>query len=258
MRIFVSWSGKTSHAIALVLRDWLPTVIPTVELWVSSEDIDKGERWNVELAEQLELCFCGIICVDSSNVNSPWLNFEAGALSKSVRNGRIFPLLYGVVPSDLKGPLTQFQVTTFDIDDFLKFSHTINKIVGEPISAGKVEKTVKYSWPGLQNRITAVVPSISGEILGLENEEKEDESTVFSDDENNILRLVSDSHRISKVGRDYLMWTEILEESRIQRHKLQYLLSRLVHHKLVKVDSDGIRFSITDLGTLYLIQRKIL
>ena len=39
MHIFVSWAGRESQAIALILRDWLPRVLPYVRPWVSAEDI---------------------------------------------------------------------------------------------------------------------------------------------------------------------------------------------------------------------------
>ena len=50
MDIFVSWAGRDSHAIALVLRQWLPRVLPFVRPWVSSEDIRKGTRWSDEFS----------------------------------------------------------------------------------------------------------------------------------------------------------------------------------------------------------------
>lgn len=38
--------------------------------------------------------------------------FEAGALTKSLTVARVCPLLFGVEPSDIKGPLVQFHMGT--------------------------------------------------------------------------------------------------------------------------------------------------
>lgn len=46
MKVFISWSGTKSHKIGLVFRNWLPSVIQSLETYVSSEDIDKGARWS--------------------------------------------------------------------------------------------------------------------------------------------------------------------------------------------------------------------
>lgn len=53
MKLFISWSGEISHKVAVVLRDWIPAVIPSITPWVSTEDIRKGTRWGAELAKEL-------------------------------------------------------------------------------------------------------------------------------------------------------------------------------------------------------------
>src|SRR5262245_20899010 len=117
MKVFISWSGNTSHAIALVLRDWLPSVLQSIEPFVSSEDTEKGARWATEIAQRLSDTLFGILCVTGENLSSPWLNFEAGALSKSLDKSKVSPFLVGLRPVDLVGPLSQFQATLPQFDD---------------------------------------------------------------------------------------------------------------------------------------------
>ena len=61
MRVFIRWSGDDSNQVALVLRDWLPTVLQHVETFVSSEDIDKGAVWLNSLNTELNDAGFGII-----------------------------------------------------------------------------------------------------------------------------------------------------------------------------------------------------
>ena len=44
MKVFISWSGTRSKALANALHKWLPMVLQYVEPWVSDSDIDAGER----------------------------------------------------------------------------------------------------------------------------------------------------------------------------------------------------------------------
>ena len=53
MRVFLSWSGEQSHKVALALKDWLPDVIQTLDTWISTSDIDKGESWFSAISESL-------------------------------------------------------------------------------------------------------------------------------------------------------------------------------------------------------------
>lgn len=117
MKVFLSWSGTQSHKVALVLREWLPSVIQELEPYVSSEDIDKGARWSTDISKELSDSKFGILCVTRSNMNAPWLTFEAGALSKTMDKSFVCPFLFDVKRSGVDGPILQFQSTIFDRED---------------------------------------------------------------------------------------------------------------------------------------------
>src|SRR5581483_298169 len=101
IRVFLSWSGHRSRAMAAILHEWLPKVLQSVEPWMSTDDIQKGRRWSVEIGANLQKHRVGIICVTPENLSAPWLLFEAGALSRSLRSGKVIPLVLGLTPGEL-------------------------------------------------------------------------------------------------------------------------------------------------------------
>src|SRR5664279_2432056 len=96
MKVFISWSGDASQRVAKALRDWLPQVINAIEPFMSSEDIEKGTRGLAAIASELEATSCGIICLTPKNFQKPWVNFEAGAISRSVGTSHVIPFLHGL------------------------------------------------------------------------------------------------------------------------------------------------------------------
>src|SRR6185437_15204816 len=105
MDVFISWSGNRSKSLAEALRKWLKEVINAVDPWLSVADIEKGARWRDCVASRLKTSDMGIICVTPGNLKSEWLLFEAGALSKAMDTAHVCPLLIGLEPSDVSGPL---------------------------------------------------------------------------------------------------------------------------------------------------------
>ncbi len=154
MKVFISWSGECSKRIALIFRDWLPTVIQAIEPFVSSEDIEKGTRWNTDIAQELKDSSFGLICVTKDNLDSQWLNFEAGALSKSINNTYVAPLLFNVKPSDLKNsPISQFQATSFSKDDMKRLIETLNSATGNLLNPVRLDKAFELCYPELEKCI---------------------------------------------------------------------------------------------------------
>jgi hypothetical protein len=156
MQVFISWSGPTSHGLARSLRDWLPDVIQAVKPWVSSEDIQKGTVWSSELTSQLAQVRFGVLCVTPDNVGSPWMAFEAGAMTASqvIGRQRVAPVLLGMKKGQVTGPLSLFQLTEPVQSDVWLLVLAINESMGDvALSEERLRRTFERMWPALEKQI---------------------------------------------------------------------------------------------------------
>jgi TIR domain-containing protein len=153
MDVFISWSGERSKHAAEALRAWLPKVINALKPWVSVSDIDKGSRWSADVAGRLEQARFGIICLTPGNLHSDWIVFEAGALSKTLQNTYVCPLLFDLHPADVKGPLAQFQATRAVKEEIRKLLQTVNSALAEQsLTEAHLTEAFDVWWPKLQEQ----------------------------------------------------------------------------------------------------------
>ena len=131
-------------------------VLQYVEPFVSDKDIAAGERWAQTIAGELEASNFGIICITPENLNSEWVLFESGALSKSMLDGKVIPLLLGLELSDLSGPLSQFQAQKVSEAGFVEVVKAINKVAEKPASQQIVDQLVPRLWPTLNETLTKI------------------------------------------------------------------------------------------------------
>lgn len=158
MKVFISWSGETSKAIAEILRGWLPSVIQAIRPYFSPDDITKGSRWSTEISKELEQCEIGLLCLTPDNREAPWLMFEAGALAKRLSTARVCPLLFGIEPAEIKGPLVQFQAAPFAKVEMKKTVCMMNEQLGPASLPSEVLDSVfEMFWPKLDEKIRKVL-----------------------------------------------------------------------------------------------------
>lgn len=128
-----------------------------VKPYFTPTDIEKGARWSKDIASELEQSHVGIICVTRENIHSDWILFEAGALSKSLEQSHVCPLIFGISPTDLSGPLKQFQATTTEKSDFQRLVTLINGKLGDSkLPAKTLEAVFEKWWPDLQLKIEQI------------------------------------------------------------------------------------------------------
>lgn len=157
MKVFLSWSGKLSHRVALELRIWLPSVIQTIEPFVSSEDTDKGARWTSDIVKQFEESRFGILCITPENIEAPWICFEAGALSNTIERKNVCPFLLGVRKTQLTGPLLLFQATTYDKADIRRLVGTLNTAPGGArFDEKRIDNIFEVWWPRLKEKLDQI------------------------------------------------------------------------------------------------------
>lgn len=157
MRIFVSWSGELSKNVAEVIKKWIPSILQSVEVFFSPDDIEKGQNWSKRIEEELNECNFGIVCLTPKNTNAPWINFEAGALAKTL-DTRLAALLININPSDIKGPIASFQATIIRERDFYKLCQSINNGLGEAkINEDILKRGFTAIWPILEKEINDLI-----------------------------------------------------------------------------------------------------
>lgn len=158
VKVFLSWSGDRSRAVADVLKSWLPSVLQVVRPYFSPEDIEKGSKWSQEISKELDQSDFGILCLTPENITSPWMLFEAGALSKKLEMSRVAPLLVGLEPADVSGPLAQLQLTKLRKEDCFLLLKSMNKALGEKgLQDGVLHAVFQKWWPDLDERIKAAL-----------------------------------------------------------------------------------------------------
>src|SRR5260370_20811661 len=132
-------------------------MINAIRPWLSSADIDAGARWGSDVARKLEKSKVGILCLTPSNLESIWIHFEAGAMAKTIESTYVCPYLVGVEPSDLKGPLTQFQAKRSNEEDTKRLLETLNAALAEnAIKSDQLAEAFSVWYPKLREKLEAI------------------------------------------------------------------------------------------------------
>jgi hypothetical protein len=229
MKVFLSWSGEVSHKVALILRDWLPSVIQDVVPYVSSEDIDKGTRWSSDIAGELEESSFGILCVTKGNLDAPWLCFEAGALSKTIDKSNVSPFLFNIKRSEVSGPILQFQSTIFEKNDVFKLVSSVYAKSNNNLNEDRLKRTFDMWWPSLQEKMGGIKESPPQPQL--DQPEEIDTSQILEE----ILELSRNNQRLLRDPDVSLR--EQIQELQIVTEKMAHERARIMHERASRPNS---------------------
>ena len=160
MKVFISWSGARSRAVAELLSDWIKCVLQATRPWLSTRDIDRGSLWFSEIHDQLKDTSVGLVCLTQENQNRPWILFESGALAKGLSTNRVCTFLIDLQSSDIKDPLANFNHTLPTRDSAWELVRTLNNCLATNSLDERILRQVFDTyWPHFDRRFQEIISS---------------------------------------------------------------------------------------------------
>jgi len=149
--VFISWSTEPSKQIAEEVKKLFNSVFAmnrNIKFFLSSSvkgGIDKGEKFQRKLEDNLVKSNFGLIILTKNNKTRSWIMFESGALSKNVDIARVSPILFDIEDIEKESPLFGFQNTKFSKEDFNLLSQSILKAFNDSDVLTAEEETTLFT-----------------------------------------------------------------------------------------------------------------
>lgn len=199
-QLFISWSGEKGKKVADLIYNWIDRIYENAKENVFlSTRIEPGHQGVLEIMNALEHCSKGFFIMTRERINSPWIHFEAGAISKAKDTNWIIPIFVDIKRKALgNGPLSEFQSNySFcyeDLDELIfwvgnelgwkqrdqyienrkEIFKEFNKKVNELMSEIFPDPVISMLYQSCQNHYNCYIDEISGCLAHL------DENTFFS------------------------------------------------------------------------------
>ncbi len=119
------------------------------------------------LASELAGSKFGVISLTPSNIQAPWVLFEAGAISSAFEESQVCTLLLGgLKPSDVREPLATFNHTSFEKADMRKLAIDINAGAGDNArDLASLNRSFDKFWEDLEKQVGVAVASGDASLL---------------------------------------------------------------------------------------------
>jgi len=155
MKIFISWSKKYSGEIAKIMQDWLKEAFDSkISTFISSEGIGSGTDWYRKISDELDECELGVLILTPENINSPWIMYEAGALSNKKA---IIPILFERSSERVEGPISKRNHITYSKEGFKKLLIDMNDHINAGVSTKALNAFIETEWDNLKIKIDPLV-----------------------------------------------------------------------------------------------------
>jgi hypothetical protein len=146
LKVFVSWSGKEAEKLGTRLRERLPGIVPNIQIFFSPT-IAPGAVWTKAVEKAIQEADYAILCVTKGNLDSRWMNFEAGALWRARKQSYVCPLLLNLEPGGLQSPYSLFQARRFNDKEFKDLcKHLASRT---KMDMDQFQRNFEVNWPPL-------------------------------------------------------------------------------------------------------------
>lgn len=214
MKVFISWSGHRSRAVAEVLSDWIKCVLQASEPWISTRHIDRGSLWFTEINEKLRDISVGIVCLTQDNKDKPWILFESGALAKGLSGNRVCTFLVDLQPHDLTDPLAQFNHTKPDKESVWELMRTLNTCLAErSLDERVLEKAFIVYWPQFEAEFALALAENEPEKVSKPRPQQDVMMEILSatrEMSKRISTLESQQRKVT-ISSDFVKWKDYLK-----------------------------------------------
>ena len=206
-KIFISWSKSPSREVAILVESYLKKILPypNIDWFLSASQetgIESGERFLRILDSKLEKSDFGILILTKNNYSSPWILFEAGALSKNILDSKVVPLLINREKDYIEPPLKSFHYSSLTKNEFTNLVKSIAKSIFNVKKLNKelnlqLEDRISKTWGDFINDIDVCIKENTSKIKEITNDVQSfmmDENAyeqILSKRETHLKQLVS-------------------------------------------------------------------
>jgi hypothetical protein len=160
MRVIVSHIREEAET-ANALKRALQRVLPQLDAWVSSVDIDPGEPWMAVLGSKLAAAKAVISLCSLKSLDRAWVNFESGF--GAGRNVPVIPVCHAnLLRYQVPDPLSRFQALDLkEADDCRKLVRRLAEICEINAPQFDADDMVRQLSPHVRERTSQIGVSIA-------------------------------------------------------------------------------------------------
>lgn len=154
-KVFMGHCGDESREVAELLVTFMKKIFPGLEDHYS-ENIPGGKKFFDIILKNLSECNCGVFCITKDNCDSPWIHFEAGALSIPISDDKaIIPFLFDIKDikkkngEDFASPLKGYQFAFEHKQGVLTLLKGINEKSEPKLSVKELTRKRDKHWSAL-------------------------------------------------------------------------------------------------------------